>query len=283
MVTYRFLLTLAVVPAVSILAACDPPDRLADAAETSRPTATDTAVEAPAAGVPAAGVPAGVPAAGVPAAAVPAAKPIERAARRSAPAPAPTGSAASSPRRVVINGVDLTGLGYDKGSATAPVVVVNFSDFGCPFCGSFARETEPVLVKEYVETGKVFIKHVPFVMGMFPNGRQAARAAECAGEQGKFWPMHDRLYDQQTAWKRSLAPFGVFRNYARAIGLDEPSFAKCYTGDMLHPRTARANDAASQFGVRATPSFIVNGRGVEGALPLPQFRMLLDEVLRSGR
>lgn len=189
----------------------------------------------------------------------------------------------SSPRRVVIAGVDLTGLGYDKGSVTAPVVVVNFSDFGCPFCGSFARETEPALVKEYVETGKVFIKHVPFVMGMFPNGRQAARAAECAGEQGRFWPMHDRLYERQKEWKRSLAPYNLFQQYARAIGLEGSAFAKCYTGDMLHPRTARANEVADRFGVRATPSFVVNGRAVEGALPLPQFRMLLDDALKTSR
>ena len=188
-----------------------------------------------------------------------------------------------SPRRVVVNGVDLTGVGYDKGSASAPVVVVNFSDFGCPYCGSFARETEPSIEREYVQTGKVFFKYVPFVMGMFPNGQQAARAAECSGEQGKFWPMHDRLYSGQAEWKKSLTPYAVFQKYAASLGLDAARFAKCYTSQELHPRTRQANDAADRLGVRVTPSFVVDGRPIEGALPLPEFRGLLDAAVRSPR
>jgi len=188
-------------------------------------------------------------------------------------------SAERSPRRVVINGVDLTGVGYDRGSDSASVVVVNFSDFGCPYCGSFARETEPAIEREYVETGKVFLKHVPFVAGMFPNSRQAARAAECAGEQGKFWPMHDRLYATQKEWKPALSPYALFQKHAASIGLDAARFSTCYTGEALHPRTRQATEAADRLGVRVTPSFIVNGRPVEGALPLAQFRVLLDAAL----
>ncbi|MHB8839651.1 MAG: DsbA family protein, partial [Gemmatimonadaceae bacterium] len=109
---------------------------------------------------------------------------------------------ASAPRRVVIGGVDLTGIGYDTGSPGAPIVMVDFSDFGCPFCGRHALETQPALEREFVATGKVFYKYVPFVMGMFPNGDVAARAAECAAEQGKLWEMHDALYADHSAWKR---------------------------------------------------------------------------------
>lgn len=191
-------------------------------------------------------------------------------------------SAERSTRRVIINGVDLTGVGYDRGSESAPVVVVNFSDFGCPYCGSFARETEPAIEREYVESGKVFLKHVPFVAGMFPNSRQAARAAECSGAQGKFWPMHDRLYATQKEWKPALSPYALFQKYAASIGLDAARFSSCYTGEALHPRTRQATEAADRLGVRVTPSFIVNGRPVEGALPLAQFRMLLDTAVRES-
>ncbi len=278
----------AVVPALAILAACNPPERdggpvIKSAAGTADPLAAARSDAAR----PASGATQSAPLSAISGAArlAPSSAPPVLPSGTASVAPsgmsAPAPGAEASPRRVVIAGVDLTGVGYDKGSAIAPVVVVNFSDFGCPFCGSFARETEPVLVKEYVETGKVFIKYVPFVMGMFPNGAEAARAAECSGEQGRFWPMHDRLYDRQKEWKGSLAPYGPFQQYARAIGLDGAAFSRCYTGTQLHQRTARANGVAEKFGVRATPSFVVNGRGVEGALPLPQFRTLLDEALGS--
>ncbi len=187
---------------------------------------------------------------------------------------------AGPPRRVVIQGTDLTGIGYDVGSPDAKVVVVNFSDFGCPFCGTFARETYPALEREFVEPGKVFFKYVPFVMGMFPNAREASRAAECAADQGRFWEMHDRLYAGQPAWKRTFAPEEIFRQDAAAIQLDLARFNACYAGQQTDRRTAEATRRAEQLRVRATPSFFVNGRLIEGALPLEQFRMLLNEVTR---
>src|SRR5687768_8294750 len=77
---------------------------------------------------------------------------------------------AGAPTRVVLHGVDLTGVGYDRGDPKAPVVMVEFSDFGCPYCAKHARETFPALERDFIATGKLFYKHVPFVMGMFPNG-----------------------------------------------------------------------------------------------------------------
>ncbi|MHB0949729.1 MAG: DsbA family protein [Gemmatimonadaceae bacterium] len=226
----------------------------------------------PAAGAPS---PAGTPSpAGVSAPAQPA---------QEVPPPGSSATAERSPRRVVVDGVDLTGVGYDRGSATAPVVVVNFSDFGCPFCGTFARETEPAIEREYIRTGKVFFKYVPFVMGMFPNGEEAARASECAAEQGKFWPMHDQLYAKQTDWRRSVLPLPFFQQYAATLRLDADRFAACYASPQANPSTERANAAARSFGIRATPTFIINGRGLEGALPLPQFRQLLDDVLKGAQ
>jgi protein-disulfide isomerase len=162
-------------------------------------------------------------------------------------------------------------------------VVVNFSDFGCPFCGSFARQTEPEIERDYVQTGKVFFKYVPFVMGMFPNGDEAAHASECAAEQGRFWPMHDALYANQTEWKKARDPVPAFERYAKSIGLDVSRFAKCYAIPDVNPSTMRANIGAGRLGIRVTPSFIVNGKGVEGALPLPQFRQLLDAALKEAR
>lgn len=190
---------------------------------------------------------------------------------------------AAAPRRVAFGDVDLTGVGHDRGRADAPIVIVEFSDFGCPFCGSHARQTFPTLEREYIATGKVFYKYVPFVMGTFPNGRQAARSAECAAEQGaaKFWAMHDTLYARQREWKQTLSPKELLGRYASGMRLDAKRFEACYmTHEPFHPRTLAANDRADRLGVRATPSFLVNGRPIEGALPLPQFRELLDGLVR---
>lgn len=204
-------------------------------------------------------------------------KKIERLRDSSLPTAA---TAPAPPRRVVVNGVDLTGIGYDRGSATAPVVVVNFSDFGCPYCGEFERQTFPAIYQEYVQTGKVFFKYVPFVIGMFPNGQQAARAAECAADQGQFWPMHDRLYATQSEWKRSVSPYALFQQFAATLNLDRDRFSKCYVAQQTDPRTRRATDAADQLGVRVTPSFVVNGKPVQGALPIADFRLVLNAALK---
>jgi protein-disulfide isomerase len=197
--------------------------------------------------------------------------------------PAPDRKPERSTRHVVVNGLDLTGIGYDRGSDSAPVVLVDFSDFACPYCRSFARETEPSIEREYVQTGQVFFKYVPFVVGTFPNGQQAARAAECAADQGRFWPMYQQLYARQSQWKETIYALPVFERFAASLGMDSTQFEKCYSTNHLHPRSKQANDAADALGVRVTPSFVVNGRAVEGALPLKQFREVLDAALREAK
>lgn len=186
-------------------------------------------------------------------------------------------------RRVMVRDADLTGVGYDQGRPDAPVVVVNFSDFGCPYCARFARETYPALEREFVRTGQVLFKYVPFAMGIFPNGKQAARASECAAEQGKFWPMHERLYARQRDWKNTIKAFPVFREEARRLGLNEPAFARCYDTRRTDRRTEAASIQAKRLGIRATPTFYVDGRAVEGALPLAQFQTLLRARVASAQ
>lgn len=185
---------------------------------------------------------------------------------------------AALPRRIVLGDIDLTSVGYDVGDPNAPVVLIDFSDFGCPYCAKFTTETYPAIEREYVRTGKVLFKYVPFVMGMFPNGQEAARAAECAAEQGRFWPMHDRLYARQAEWKRAGDPAVPIGSYVDSLGLDRARFGACYARGE-HARTRRANDIARAIGVRVTPSFIVDERPIEGALPLADFRRVIDAAL----
>ena len=191
------------------------------------------------------------------------------------PAIVPAAAAAAQAETGVF---DLATIGHAQGAEDAPVTVYEFSDFGCRFCALFSQGTYPELHREFVATGKVRWVSVPFVMGMFPNGETAARASECAAEQEQFFAMHDRLFAGQSEWARSKEPEQIFAGYAKQIGLDAARFTSCYAVRRGALRTANNTHAAELFGIRATPTFIVDGRMVEGALPIQQFRQLLRAV-----
>jgi len=186
----------------------------------------------------------------------------------------------TQPRGAVTQDTIVVGeIGYDLGDPDAPIIVIEFSDFGCPYCARFALETFPEIHREYIETGKVYWKYVPFVLGIFPNGDLAALAAECAGEQGvdQFWQMHDELYKEQQAWKATRTPDVFFSELARRVGLDVGRFEGCFDDRRGAERSRAANRFAAYVGVRSTPTFIINGFPVQGALPIDAFRMILDE------
>ena len=189
--------------------------------------------------------------------------------------------------RLVVDGVDLTGIGYDAGAPDAPVVVVELSDFGCPYCAQFATRTAPALQREFVDSGRVRWKHVPFLAGEFRHGERAAAAAECAGAQGRFWEAKQAIFAAQRAWSTAADPDAVLARVVGATGLDERRFAECYARREGRGRTAHATAAARRLGVRATPTFLVDGRRLEGAVPLAVFRgglrSLLERVDSAGR
>ena len=272
--------TLLLVPATG----CETPDEAAvvrekAAAPSPASSAAVSTVDAPTRGAP--GVPdtprrvvsRAIPA--VTSTITPAAHPHSSGERVAAVATAPP----RGPRRVMLGTLDLTGLGHDEGSATAPVVLIDFSDFGCPYCGQFTRETWPVIERDYVRTGKVFFKYVPFIVGMFPHAAEATRATECASEQGRFWEMADHVYEAQKSWKSAGDPRALLTGIAGVVGADTAALSRCYTDRRTEPRTARANDVAATIGVRVTPSFIVNARPIQGALPLAEFRRVIDAAL----
>jgi len=175
--------------------------------------------------------------------------------------------------------------GYDRGLTVPPVTVIEFADFACPYCARFALQSYPALAEEFVKPGLVRWKYVPFVLGIFSNSQEATRAAECAGEQGQaaFGRMHDYLYAEQEVWKAAPDPAAVFRATARSTGLDAGRFASCLASAAPDRRIGASNALADQLGVRATPTFFVAGRRVEGALPPDEFRAVLLQALSAAR
>lgn len=165
--------------------------------------------------------------------------------------------------------IDVRAEGPARGPATAPVVIVEFSDFGCPYCQRAARTLDQVL-ERYGDKVRLVFRHYP----LQANSQRVAEAAACAGELGSFWPYHDLLFEHQGAHADD-----DLKRYAQEIGLDEGEFSGCL--DSGRTTEVVAQDAADgeAAGVTGTPSFFVNGRPVSGALPFDAFKQIIDDAL----
>src|SRR3989338_4770313 len=164
------------------------------------------------------------------------------------------------------------------GAENAPVVMVEYSDFQCPFCGKFYKETEPQIISEYVDTGKVkFVyKHLPLAQ-IHAYSQKAAEASECAADQGKFWEYHDKLFANQNA----LFPASL-KKYASDAGIDRAKFDACLDSGAMASRVSYDAEEAIQKGARSTPNFFVNGVKIEGARPFASFRDAIEAELKKS-
>lgn len=185
--------------------------------------------------------------------------------------------------------LDIADLGVDRGSADSPVRIVEFSDYGCGYCRQFHQETWPVLVRDFVDAGKVEWKFIPYVSGMFKNSTAATTAAECVLEQGDplFRTMNSRIWDRQRDWKGATDPAPILRELAQESGADLLRFDSCLSAGRRTRRVDGANALAEQIGVRATPTFFVVGYApLQGALPTEVFvqvlTMVYEEATKAG-
>jgi len=170
------------------------------------------------------------------------------------------------------------------GRADAPVTRVEFSDYQCPFCQRFFSTTLSAIKKQYVDTGKVRYVFRDFPLDqMHPQARKAAEAAHCAGELGKYWEMHDLLFQNQKA----LA-LPQLAERARTVGVDGAQFDECLSSGRHGARVERGLTDGAAVGVQATPTFVVGktkpgdvveGTVIRGAQPLETFRRFIDQKL----
>lgn len=172
----------------------------------------------------------------------------------------------------------ITEIGFNSGSPDAPIKVLEFSDFGCGYCKRFHAETFPALLENYIETGKVEWKYVTFVSGMFSNGQAAALAAECVGEQGRFAPMRDLLYERQSEWKNQSNPTTSLEALAVAAGADAEEYRQCMADERPLPRIRSGFLTGARIGVRGTPTFVINGMPLVGAQPIEMWADIFTVV-----
>ena len=178
--------------------------------------------------------------------------------------------------------IALDAAGYARGNAKASVWIVEFADFGCGYCEKFWRETLPVLDSLYVNRGRAYWKFVPFTIGMFPNSGAAALGSICAAEQGKFFAMHDILYDRRKEWMKSTDARAQVARYATTVKLDAGRFAACVRSPRAAQQLAMNNALAQTLRIRGTPTFFINGETIPGALPTDVFVRGLNAVLAEA-
>jgi protein-disulfide isomerase len=174
------------------------------------------------------------------------------------------------PRQVV----DTTGRPA-KGPDSAPVTIVEFSDFQCPFCLS-AFPTVQRVIGTYGDRIHFVYRHYP--LANHPRARPAAEAAACANEQGKFWVYHDRLFSNQ-----QLLEDTDLKQHAAELGMDIAQFNACYDARKYAAEVDADIRAGDEAGVSGTPAFYINGRMLSGAQPFEAFQQIIDEELAASR
>ncbi|MBU0958323.1 MAG: DsbA family protein [Nanoarchaeota archaeon] len=183
--------------------------------------------------------------------------------------PTPTAAPSPTPTAQVEIGDDAV-----KGESDAPVTIIEFSDYECPFCGRFYTETLPQIRARYIDTGKVKYVFRDFPLSFHPNAQKAAEAAECAGEQGKYFEMHDKLFDNQQA-----LDVNSLKNYASQIDLDMGEFNSCLDSGKMAEEISKDLRDGQAAGVQGTPAFFINGRLVSGAQPFAAFQQAIEAEL----
>ena len=200
-------------------------------------------------------------------------------------------SPTAGPSRTPVERVDnlrLDAAHVSNVTGRGDVVIVEFTDFQCPFCGRHARETFPTLRRELIESGKARYASVNYpIERIHPAAVPAAKAVECAGEQGKFWEMHTRLFSDATATAAAR-----LAEHATSLGLDAARLTQCIGSDHVAAKVRSDQAEAQRFGISSTPTFLV-GRmepdggvtvmlKINGAHPADVFTKAVEDV-RSGR
>jgi protein-disulfide isomerase len=169
------------------------------------------------------------------------------------------------------------------GAATAPLTISEFADYQCPSCKSYARLVEPGLIDEYVRPGKARLVFHDFAF-LGAESTEAATAAQCAGEQQRFWPYHGYLYANQGVKENGGTFSDAFlRAVGQAVGLDMAKFDACRAGTAARQRVITSTTAAQNLGVDSTPTIVVNSLSpIVGVPGWADFKAYLDAILAGG-
>jgi protein-disulfide isomerase len=170
-----------------------------------------------------------------------------------------------------------------KGDPNAPITIIEYSDYQCPYCQRYFQQTLPKLLENYVETGQVRYVFKDFPLNsIHPQAAKAAEAARCAAQVGgneAYWAMHDWLFAGQREWSGKSSHVEVFKGYAGELGLDQAAFDACLDSGR-HAQAVQADlQEGAELGVSGTPAFFINGQPLRGAQPYAAFEQIIEKLL----
>jgi protein-disulfide isomerase len=189
----------------------------------------------------------------------------------------------SIPANVVVTANDTAGFrGYVMGSDSAPVTVVEYSDYQCPYCGDFDNVQWPSVYEQLVATGKLRWVYKDFPLdGLHSHTRLASHAAACADDQGKFWPMKARLFAYQGQWSFGGGQYGKFKDYLKQVGGDEAAWDECMQSTRHAGRIQATYEEGSRLGINSTPTFLIDGRLYRDGMTSDALKRIVDSLIAA--
>ena len=173
--------------------------------------------------------------------------------------------------------------GFTMGSDSAPIEIIEYSDFECPYCAQFAAVQMPTIRDQLIETGKVRWRYRDFPLPAHRHSRVASHASHCAAEQQKFWEMHDQLFYNHSWAQRDRDPSRTFREFATKIGLDLGAYDACMTSRRHGGRIEASRLEGERMGVNGTPTFFINGRLYQGSRSSDGFKAAVENLAGASR
>lgn len=167
------------------------------------------------------------------------------------------------------------------GNNSKKINLTEYGDYQCPACGQFHTLVKQV-IEEYKEDIQFQFRNFP-LQQIHPNARAAARAAEAAAKQGKFWEMHDMLYEQQNSWNSSNSANTVFDSYALQLSLDTAKFKKDFASSEINDLITADFNEGTRLGVSSTPTFFLQGKKITNPSTLDEFKKVIDEAIKNAK
>lgn len=178
------------------------------------------------------------------------------------------------------NGSKATLSNNVMGKNTKKVTLVEYGDFQCPACGQYHPIVKQ-LVSQYENDIQFQFRNFP-LQTIHPNARASARAAEAAGKQGKYWEMHNMLYEKQSEWTESSNAKAIFQNYAKQLNLNSTKFDTDFASDDVNSIISADYNEGVKLGVNATPSFFVQGKKIQNPQTLDEFKKVIDDAIKAA-
>jgi protein-disulfide isomerase len=163
------------------------------------------------------------------------------------------------------------------GSKDAPVTIIEFSDFQCPFCEQFFTQTLPQIKKNYIQTGKIKFVYRDYPLDFHQYANKAAQAAKCGDEQGKFWEFHDKIFENQNSLNNES-----LKQFAKELGLNTSEFNNCLDSGKMAQNVLKDFQDGNSYGVTGTPTFFINGKKLVGTQPYEVIQQVIEEELNPN-